>query len=140
YLAARLHFPLDISTHSVVDLPLAGAAVRCRALLGVVEAGAPARINDLRPCGQSKGGESAPEAVGKARVPLRGIEVERLRRPRLVAPAASLATALEPPARLVEVGDGLEPRVAGLRGLVVQGDAGLRQVVEQGHQPVVVER
>src|SRR5690606_37670547 len=31
YLAARLHFPLDISTHSVVDLPLAGAAVRCRA-------------------------------------------------------------------------------------------------------------
>src|SRR3546814_20618940 len=54
--------------------------------------------------------------------------------------AAALAAAFERAARLMEVGDGLQPRLARLGRLVVQRRAGVRQVVEEGHQPLVVER
>ena len=110
-----------------------------RTHLGKVETRGGAGIAHQLALGRGKGRELAAGPRRHATLPLGGIEIKQFRFDGLIDPAAGLAAAFQALAGIVEIQNGLDPCLAGFAGLMVQGDARFRQVVEERRQTLVIE-
>ena len=90
--------------------------------------------------GRGKGRELNDRPQAQRRAPFGLAEIELIRPHRAIDRRAGARGRGDVAPRPIEIGDRVEPMAANLVGLMIERDAGAGQIVEQGFEPLVIER